>query len=171
MAVVSETVIPFPTTSAIWHNSLRHMATNGPAGLSDVLRALGGARVLRARSLEELRQRLREGLPYAALSALAAGFAITAEEIVTVLRIPARTLARRKKQRRLSAEESDRIFRLGRIAALAEEALGSREKAASWLRAANRALGGAAPLSRLDTDLGATEVEDVLLRLEHGVFS
>jgi putative toxin-antitoxin system antitoxin component (TIGR02293 family) len=86
-----------------------------------------------------------------------------------VLRIPARTLARRKHQRRLSPEESDRLFRLSRVATLTEDVLGGRPRATAWLQAANRELGGATPLSRLDTDLGAEEVEAVLLRLSYGV--
>ncbi len=92
-----------------------------------------------------------------------------ARQLAAVLGIPARTLARRKKERRLSAEESDRLLRLGRLAALAEDVLGSRSKASAWLHAGNRALGGAAPLSQLDTDLGAEAVESALLRLAHGV--
>lgn len=39
--------------------------------------------------------------------------------------LPARTLARRKRERRLRADESDRLFRVGRVAALAEEVLGN----------------------------------------------
>jgi len=142
-----------------------------PAAVPHVIRTLGGARLLHARSLEELRQRLRDGLPFASLSAVAAGFGFAGDDAAAILRIPARTLARRKAQRRLSPEESDRLFRLGRIATLAEEVLGDRGKATLWLRAENRALGRATPLSRLDTDLGAEEVETVLLRLAHGVYS
>ncbi len=142
-----------------------------PAGVPHVIRTLGGSRLLHARSLEELRQRLRDGLPFASLAAVASGFGFAGDDTATILRIPARTLARRKRQHRLSPEESDRLFRLGRIATLAEDVLGDREKAARWLRAENRALGGATPLSRLDTDLGAEEVESVLLRLAHGVYS
>jgi putative toxin-antitoxin system antitoxin component (TIGR02293 family) len=172
MPASSHTVIVFPSPGAIWQNNVCHMAKRAaPGELSGILRTLGGARILRARSLGQLRRRLRAGLPYAALAALASGFSITAEDVVSILRVPPRTLARRKKERRFSAEESDRIFRVGRIATRAEEALGSREKAAVWLKTRNRALGRATPLSRLDTDLGATEVEDVILRLEHGVAS
>jgi putative toxin-antitoxin system antitoxin component (TIGR02293 family) len=137
--------------------------------IADIIRALGGPRVLPVRSLEELREALRAGLPYASLSAVASGFGLASADAVTILRIPARTLARRKRQRRLSPEESDRLYRLGRIAALAEEVLGSRDKAARWLRVENRALGSVTPLSQLDTDLGAEQVERVLLRLAHGV--
>jgi putative toxin-antitoxin system antitoxin component (TIGR02293 family) len=134
-----------------------------------VIRTLGGPALVHARSLEELRERLRAGLPFAALSAVAAGFGLAGEDAASVLRIPARTLARRKREKRLSPDESDRLFRLGRIATLAEEVLGDRSKAARWLRTENRALGHAAPLSRLDTDLGAEEVETILLRLAHGI--
>jgi uncharacterized protein (DUF2384 family) len=44
-------------------------------------------------------------------------------------------------------------------------------KARLWLLAPNRALGGEVPLHMLDTDIGARQVEEVLLRLSYGVFS
>jgi putative toxin-antitoxin system antitoxin component (TIGR02293 family) len=138
-----------------------------------IVETLGGTRVLkrRARSLEDLLAQLRRGLPYASVEALAAGFGIRKEELVAVLHLPPRTLARRKREQRLRADESDRLFRLGRIAALAQELLGSREKASRWLHRPNRALGGVIPLHHLDTDLGARQVEDLLLRIAHGVYS
>jgi putative toxin-antitoxin system antitoxin component (TIGR02293 family) len=136
-----------------------------------IAETLGGQSVVRAATAEALQARLREGLPYASLAAIAAGFSITMAELTRVLHLPARTLARRKKERRFRADESDRLFRLGRIAALAEETLGDRGKASRWLQADNAALGGMAPLSLLDTDLGARQVEDVLLRIAHGVYS
>jgi putative toxin-antitoxin system antitoxin component (TIGR02293 family) len=49
--------------------------------------------------------------------------------------------------------------------------LGSTDKAARWLHTENRALGGQTPLALLDTDLGTRQVEEVLGRIEHGVFS
>jgi putative toxin-antitoxin system antitoxin component (TIGR02293 family) len=137
--------------------------------ITDIVRTLGGPRLVPARTPEELRDALRAGLPYGSLAAVATGFSIDGSAIVAILRIPQRTLARRKKERRLTAEESDRLFRLGRVATLAEEVLGSRAKATAWLHAGNRALGGTTPLSELDTDLGAEQVEAVLLRLAHGV--
>jgi putative toxin-antitoxin system antitoxin component (TIGR02293 family) len=136
---------------------------------SDIVHALGGSGLVPARTFGELREALRAGLPYASLSAVASGFEIAGPTVASILGIPARTLARRKKERRLSPEESDRLFRLGRLAALAEEVLGTRAKASAWLHTSNRALGGATPLSQLDTDLGAEEVESALLRLAHGV--
>ncbi len=66
------------------------------------------------------------------------------------------------------SDESDRLMR---VAAQAAEVLGSKEKASSWLRSPNRALAGSRPLDIIDTDLGAREVETVLGRIEHGVYS
>ena len=51
------------------------------------------------------------------------------------------------------------------------EMLGNPDKAVEWLRTPNRALGGELPLDRLDTDLGARDVEDVLGRIAYGVYS
>jgi putative toxin-antitoxin system antitoxin component (TIGR02293 family) len=133
---------------------------------------LGGPRVLRgAEDLDALADRVREGLPYAALDAVGKRFAIPLRELTTVLDLPERTLARRKREGRLRPDESDRLVRVGRVAALAEEILGETAKAARWLRRPNRALGGKTPLETLDTDLGASQVETVLHRVEHGVFS
>jgi putative toxin-antitoxin system antitoxin component (TIGR02293 family) len=145
------------------------MAGGSVGDFSDIVHALGGPGLVPARTFGQLREALRAGLPYASLSAVASGFGIESPAIASILGIPARTLARRKKERRLSPEESDRLFRLGRLAALAEEVLGTRAKASAWLHAGNRALGGATPLSQLDTDLGAEEVESALLRIAHGV--
>jgi putative toxin-antitoxin system antitoxin component (TIGR02293 family) len=61
--------------------------------------------------------------------------------------------------------------RVARVTVRAEEALGDRAKAERWMRAPNRALGGARPLDLLESDGGMREVERVLGRIEHGVFS
>ena len=154
---------------AIWHNEACHVAEGGMSEVGDIVRNLGGFGLVPARTAAQLRELLRAGLPVASLAAAASAFALEPSAVAAVLRIPARTLARRKHQRRLSPEESDRLFRLSRVATLAEDVLGGRPRATAWLQAANRELGGATPLSRLDTDLGAEEVEAVLLRLSYGV--
>ncbi len=131
----------------------------------------GRRRESRAVTLEDLQAQVRSGLPYSALEAVAAACAIGPADLVAVLHVAARTLARRRREKRLRPDESDRLLRLGRIAALAEEALGSREKATVWLHRPNLALGSQVPLRQLDTELGARRVEDLLLRIAHGVHS
>ena len=138
-----------------------------------ITESLGGRGVLRERLADyaAVIDRTRTGLPYAALEALARRYAIPLPRILRVLALPARTHARRKKERRLSAAESDRLLRLARVAAGAEQTLGAADKAGQWLQKPNRALRGAAPLDLLDTDLGVEEVVTVLGRIEHGVYS
>lgn len=81
------------------------------------------------------------------------------------------TFSRRvKHQTLLKVDESDRVARLARVAALAAEALG-RNEGMRWLREPNVALGNRVPLSMLGTDAGARQVEQVIGRIEHGVFS
>lgn len=138
-----------------------------------IVDALGGRRVIREHTptYDAVIARVRGGLPYAALEAFAERFDIPQSAVVRLLHVPLRTLARRKKERRLRADESDRLLRLGRIAACAEEALGDRQKAARWLQKPNRALGGEVPLSLLDTDAGTQRVEEILGRIAHGIYS
>lgn len=82
-----------------------------------------------------------------------------------------RTWARRKRQgAALTPVESDRLYRLVRTVARATEVLGSRDKGLRWMRKPNRALGGDTPLGLLDTEVGGRQVEDLLDRIDHGVF-
>ncbi len=138
-----------------------------------LVQTLGGKGVLRERqaTYEAIIDKARAGLPYATLEAIATRFEIPQEILVRVLHLPPRTLARRKKSRRLSADESDRLLRLARVVARAEDVFGSQERAGAWLRGTVRALGGVRPLDLLDTDLGAQQVERILGRIEHGVYS
>lgn len=138
-----------------------------------IIDVLGGPGILEesSSSPEALRDRIRAGLPFASLETVMRRFSFRREEISATLDLPPRTFSRRKRERRLSGDESDRLFRLARIAARAAEVLGNEGKASRWLHRPNRALGGEPPVSLLDTDLGARQVEDVLGRIEHGVYS
>lgn len=141
--------------------------------VEDLVEALGGRKVLKRRiaNLDELRETVKTGLPYASLEALIGKFGLAREEAAAALHLPRRTIARRKKQRKLRADESDRLLRLARVSAQAAATLGSEEKAAQWLRRPNRALGNLVPLDLIDSDIGTRQVEEVLGRIEHGNIS
>jgi putative toxin-antitoxin system antitoxin component (TIGR02293 family) len=140
--------------------------------MKGIVDALGGQEVggRPVRSPEDLNEWIRRGLPFDSLGKVMERFELNRDEVSSALDLPPRTLARRKQERRLSPNESDRLFRLVRIATQAAEVLGE-EKGKRWLHTANRALGGVTPLELLDTDLGARQVEEVLGRIEHGVYS
>jgi putative toxin-antitoxin system antitoxin component (TIGR02293 family) len=137
-----------------------------------VIEVLGGSTVFKGRTLptaSELRDRIKRGLPFRSLDSVRERLQLSVPEAASVLHMPPRTLARRRLARRLAADESDRLYRVARVAAQAVAALGSEDRAATWLRRPNRALNGELPIRLLDTDVGARQVEDVLGRIEHGI--
>lgn len=137
-----------------------------------VIDMLGGSQVFRSGpgiGAAEVREHVRSGLPYRSLESVRERLGLTVPETVAILAMPERTLARRRAARRLAGDESDRLYRVARVAAYAVDVLGSEEKAVAWLRRSNRALGGQAPLQHLDTDIGARQIEEILGRLAHGV--
>lgn len=141
---------------------------------TDVLELLGGEQVLKRQvsGVKDLREVLREGLPFRALESLAKAMEVQTAALTKIIRVAPRTLARRKgSESSFNSIESDRIYRVARIMSLSIEVLGSKEKAKEWLSRPSRALGGESPLSLLDTDVGAKQVEEVLGRITHGVFS
>ncbi len=84
--------------------------------------------------------------------------------------MPRRTFNRRRDaDQLLDPAESDRMVRIARLVAAAEDTLGDQERAWRWLERPNRALEGQAPLSLADTDLGAQGVERLLGQIAHGL--
>ena len=114
---------------------------------------------------------VRQGLPLASVDALVRLTRITQTELAHALAIPERTLARRKREGVLSAEESAKFVRFARVVERAETVFEDTDSALSWLQSPNASLGGVTPLSLLDTDIGADSVLDTLGRIEHGVFA
>lgn len=83
--------------------------------------------------------------------------------------IPARTLRHRKiKREPLTLEESDRVVRLTRIQALAEDVFGDVGKANRWLREGLGILDGKSPLELARTESGARVVEQILAKIDWG---
>jgi putative toxin-antitoxin system antitoxin component (TIGR02293 family) len=94
------------------------------------------------------------------------------EDEIFALVVPKRTLARRKAANEpLTIEETDKALRLDRIAEQAERVFGEPEKAQRWLRKPKRELKGETPLGYLASEAGARVVEEMLFRIEHGIFA
>ena len=67
--------------------------------------------------------------------------------------------------------ETDRLLRFARLFGLAVDVLDSAEAAQKWLKTPARALEFASPLEFAETEVGAREVENLLGRIEYGVYS
>lgn len=106
--------------------------------------------------------------PSAVTSLAASGYS---EAEIFELVVPKRTLARRQAKREpLTVEETDKALRLARIADLATRVFGDEAKAHRWLRKPKRDLKGQAPLAFLASEAGARTIEQMLNRIDHGMF-
>ena len=114
---------------------------------------------------------IREGIPVAAIESILSAVRLSQAELARALGIPERTLARRKREGVLNSEESCKLLRFARVVSRASGVFDDPVTAVNWLKVPNAALGGNAPLSLVDTDMGIESVLDTLGRVEHGVFA
>jgi putative toxin-antitoxin system antitoxin component (TIGR02293 family) len=137
--------------------------------LERVFRKLGGRRAVGAdiASEADLARMVQRGLRLGVLDHIQkAGFS---KQEIEQLIIPARTWRHRKDKREsLSTEESDRLVRLTRVQALAEDVFSDAGKANRWLRECLAILDGKSPLQVARTEAGARLIEQLLAKLDWG---
>ena len=126
-----------------------------------------------ARSLAPAKmiEQVQGGLRVQELETLRDSLEVPMEKLASKLGISKATLHRRKAQGRLGPAESDRVVRFARLMGKAAKVLGGIEEARQWLNSPQFGLGGAVPLDYAGTEIGAREVENLLGRIEYGVYS
>jgi len=114
-----------------------------------------------------IHEQLHHGLPVSAVQTL---FDLGAIDANTRNRIiPLTTLRRRLAQgQRLTKIESDRLFRVAHIIAMAQVLFDDAEKAKRWLKKSKASLSGRSPIAMLSTMQGTRQVEEMLVRLGEG---
>ena len=111
-------------------------------------------------------ERIRKGIDSQYIISVSEHFKVPRESIAKIIGLPTSTMNRKLKAKSvLSSSESERLERIAGIEA--EEVFGTPEKAKSWMLKNHMTL-GSAPLSLLDTDIGATEVRRVLNAVAYG---
>lgn len=135
---------------------------------SDKVPGKSASRMLASRKIIE---QIQGGLVVQELEALRDSLDVPMEKLASKLGISNATLHRRKAQGRLGPAESDRVLRLARLVGKAANVLGGIEAARQWLKSPQFGLGSAVPLDYAETEIGAREVENLLGRIEYGVYS
>ena len=117
--------------------------------------------------------RIKAGLPIKEFDTLRALLGLTVADLAGKVGISLATLSRRRRHHTaLDPAHSDRILRLARLYRLAVDLYdGNQAAARTWLTRPARALDGQTPLDFADTEAGAREVEQLIGRLEHGVYA
>lgn len=127
---------------------------------------------LRAENNLAVAEHVERGLRFDSVERLRRQMDLSSKDMADLLQIKFRTFLRRKQEGRLHPDESDRVVRASRLFARAVDLFdGNAEAAKVWLLDPQRALGGAVPLEIARTEVGAREVELLIGRLEHGVFT
>jgi putative toxin-antitoxin system antitoxin component (TIGR02293 family) len=117
-------------------------------------------------------ERIVAGLPVAEFDALREMLGLSVEEMAGKIGISVATLSRRRaKTEPLDRDHSDRLMRYARLYWLSIDFFnGDAATGRDWLKRPARALAGHTPLDFAETEMGAREVEDLIGRLEHGVY-
>lgn len=122
-------------------------------------------------NLPQIIKSIENGLPIAKFQKLRDRLGVPDKELAKYIRVPKSTLSIRKKKGKFSFAESERLYRIQRLFAKALEVFEDVELARKWLKEDAYGLGDVSPLEYAVTEIGAREVEDLLGRIEHGVFS
>jgi putative toxin-antitoxin system antitoxin component (TIGR02293 family) len=143
----------------------------------EVIGLFGGGRVLGSHIHGPLdaHNLLTRGLPGAALSHLVAETSFLKDEATfeKAVGMSLRTFQRRKEapDKPLSVEQSGRAWSFAELFAKATAVLGARDAAERWFETPAAALDQSCPLDLISTPAGRQMVEDLLGRMEYGVYT
>ena len=141
----------------------------------DITDALGGPKLLgkQARTVLDLADLIQQGFPSQSVFYLQKQMALGDDDYSSTLGVSIKWLGRYRKEPRqhLESNVSDRLFRIARLFKLAEEVLEDKEAANRWLHRPQSGLGERTPLDLMKNEAGAREVEELLYRIEYGIYS
>ena len=142
------------------------------SGTESELRSYQMVLGLRSRTLQGVMNKALEGLDVRTADRLRQRLGLTLAQFADAVQIAPRTFHRRRQSGRLNPDESDRVLRLCRLFGRALELFeGEEVQARLWLSRPQRALGTRSPLAAARTDIGSRQVDHLIGRLEHGVFT
>jgi putative toxin-antitoxin system antitoxin component (TIGR02293 family) len=115
---------------------------------------------------------VRVGMPTSALISFEKRSGLSVESVNKVLMLTPRVRAKRIEQGQLTPSETERLVRLARIVELATQLFeGDSGQAVAWLESPATALSDDTPIDRATTEMGGRDVEQLIGRLDHGVYS
>ena len=116
-------------------------------------------------------ERIARGLEWADAEFVARKLGVTLDRFAVLVGVPRSTFFRRQGEGRFTEGESEHIMRFARLWQVACEVFRSEAGAQSWLNRAQVGLDGNVPLDYARSELGARVVEDLMMRIHHGLLA
>lgn len=151
-------------------------AAQTPSLVARTTEIIGGQRVLKhaIRDRADVHDLIVHGMPYGAIEHLLSTFRhLEPQTVGDAVGVSLRTLQRRRNQptKPLRREQSDRTWQFTELLVKAAAILGSQEEAERWFNAPAMALDRRRPIDLVGSSVGARMVEQLLDRIEYGVYT
>src|SRR5690554_858232 len=112
-----------------------------------------------------------QGFTFDVVASLAHETELSETEILNALNLPDRNKVQRRKHRRFTRLESNRIYALIEAIEASGSLFQGKAGAINWLKKPCRGLGGRAPIESLNSFIELQQVLALIHRLEYGVFN
>jgi putative toxin-antitoxin system antitoxin component (TIGR02293 family) len=148
----------------------------GQHSIEQVVALLGGQKVLgrRISSKLDVHEAITNGIPGGALVHMVSHVrTLKPDDVSRAVGVSLRTVQRRTNapRSRLSQEQSGRTWKFAEILAKATDVFGDQTEAEDWLTRPAMVLDDRRPADLLSSPVGVEMVEQLLGRLEHGVYT
>lgn len=141
---------------------------------NSILQWLGGSNSIRSllRSDFDLIQAGAEGIPKSSIDALAAHLGISRKTMAEdILDLSVKTMERKAPSDKLDKRTSSHAIEIAKVIQHAYAVFEDSDKVRRWINKENTALNSMKPLQLFDTMTGLVMVNDILGRIEEGVYS
>lgn len=116
-------------------------------------------------------QKAIKGISKSDFLTIVASTGMNLTQFSSLLPVSKRTIEKTKDQELLSPVVSDRVLQIASLYQFGSNVFGNTQKFQEWLQSSLIALGGKTPLEFINNDTGISMINDLLGRIEHGVYS
>jgi len=113
----------------------------------------------------------RKGLPKFMVQTISNILSISMEKMSQLIHVSYRTIQRKNDNDLLNVYSTEQLLEIAEVTSRGIEVLGSIDAFTKWLHTKLRVLNYKTPIDFLDTTFGTKLINDILGRLEHGVYS
>ena len=161
-------------SQAVYRTAKNGYYGNGAMEGNEIIDWLGGKRILKnpIRSDFDLLLTGAEGIPKSSVDELAGYLGVSRKSMAEdILDLSVKTLERKAPADKLDKRTSSHALEIAKVMQHAYEVFEDGEKIKRWINKENRALNGMKPIQLFDTLTGLVMVNDILARIEEGVYS